>query len=214
MTNITYMEENTADKAPNRDFIIGVTGHRWMRETKELISAIDLVIGKIIQIYPGHLLNVLSPLAEGADRVLAKQFLCLPGIKLTAILPINLDEYVKDFSPEESKMEFHRMLNQSDKIITLPHPSSRDEGYLAVGRYIVDHCDLLVAIWDGKVAQGRGGTGEIVHLARERNLPLAWICHDQQDHKTRETNHPHENKGRIRFERFPSQSSPSHAGEE
>ena len=187
--------------------MVGVTGHRWIRETKELISTIDQVIGRIIRTYPGHLPNVLSPLAEGADRILAKRFLDHQGTKLTVILPIPLDEYVKDFPSEQSEMEFHRLLDHADKVIAMPSLTSRAEGYLAGGRYIIDHCDLLVAIWDGKVAHGRGGTGEIVHLARERGLPLVWIPCVLPDTAAGEASLSTEKKGGIRFERFPQQNS-------
>ena len=48
----------------------------------------------------------------------------------------------------------------------------RAQAYEAAGRYVVDHCDLLIAVWDGKPARGRGGTAEIVAYAREKKRPL------------------------------------------
>ena len=37
-----------------------------------------------------------------------------------------------------------------------------DRAYEQAGRYVVEHSDALIAVWDGLPAQGRGGTAEIV----------------------------------------------------
>jgi hypothetical protein len=208
------MEDTIKSKPSKREIVIGVTGHRWIKETPELISAIDQVIETIPQTYSGRTFTVLSPLAEGADRVASKRLLRHHGTNLTAILPMPLEEYLKDFPSDESKMEFHRLLDQADEIIELSHSTSRDEAYAAAGRTIIDHCDLLIAIWDGQVAQGKGGTGEIVRLARERNLPLVWIHLAQGKDDADEASQQEARLDRIFFEHFPSQNPLSIAGEE
>src|SRR5262249_19847988 len=43
------------------------------------------------------------------------------------------------------------------------------------GMETVNHCDLLLAVWDGEPARGRGGTAEIVAYAREIQRPLIII---------------------------------------
>ena len=40
---------------------------------------------------------------------------------------------------------------------------------------MVDHCDVVIAIWDGEPSHGVGGTAEIVAYAREQNRPLIRI---------------------------------------
>jgi hypothetical protein len=104
------------------------------------------------------------------------------------------------------------LLEQAEEIIELPYLTSREESYIAAGNYILDRCDVLIAIWDGQVAKGKGGTGEIVHIARERGLPLAWIQHVQTDHDIDERVHKDENVVRIQFERFSPQNSKSDDG--
>jgi hypothetical protein len=208
------MEDTIKPKPSKRKIVIGVTGHRWIRETSELTSAIDQVIETILQTYSGRTFTVLSPLAEGADRVVSKRLLRHHGTNLTAILPMPLKEYLKDFPSDESKIEFHRLLDQADEIIELSHPTSRDEAYAAVGRYTLDHCDLLFAIWDGHVAQGKGGTGEIIRLARQRDLPLVWIRYTQSNHNLEEAAEQEEWIDRIYFEHFPSQNPLPNIGEE
>ena len=51
----------------------------------------------------------------------------------------------------------------------------RTEGYLRVGRKVVDTCEILIAIWDSKTAKGKGGTAEIVKYALERKRTILWI---------------------------------------
>ncbi|PMX86640.1 hypothetical protein C1X43_34300, partial [Pseudomonas sp. GW460-C3] len=47
--------------------------------------------------------------------------------------------------------------------------------YLDCGIETVNACDVLVALWDGEPARGRGGTAEIVTYARELGQPLIVI---------------------------------------
>ena len=68
-----------------------------------------------------------------------------------------------------------KLLSRATSIRYLPPTETRAEAYEQVGRYIVDQCDVLIALWDGKPAAGRGGTAEIVQYARDTKCPLIWI---------------------------------------
>lgn len=37
---------------------------------------------------------------------------------------------------------------------------------------MIDHCDRLVAVWDGLPARGYGGTADAVACAREGEVPV------------------------------------------
>ena len=54
----------------------------------------------------------------------------------------------------------------------------RKEGYAKAGQYVVDHCDVLIAVWDGMPSRGRGGTAEIVQYAREQRRPIIRVWGD------------------------------------
>jgi uncharacterized phage-like protein YoqJ len=200
----------TADnKAHKPELVIGITGHRYVVETKEVLQQIDFILEKIFHTYPDRKWRVLSPLAEGADRILVKriQEFANANTKFSVILPLSLDEYQKDFSAPASKQEFLQLLNQADDVIQLSPSKNRDEAYAKAGQFILEHCDVLVAIWDGKPEKGSGGTGEIVRCGRDRGLPLAWIKYQEP----RLTKHPFINLGkhqdRIVFEHFPPHES-------
>ena len=78
-------------------------------------------------------------------------------------LPLPQSDYLADFASAESKAEFLRLLGKADEVIELPPVPTRDEAYEAAGNYVLEHCDVLIAIWDGPDAQGQGGTGASSH---------------------------------------------------
>lgn len=56
-----------------------------------------------------------------------------------------------------------------------PLPYSKpEEAFLACGKAVADWTDILIAIWDGRPAKGRGGTGDVVAYARSVQTPMAW----------------------------------------
>ena len=56
-----------------------------------------------------------------------------------------------------------------------PDGLEREQAYERAGRYVVDRCDAIIAVWDGEKSRGRGGTAEIVGYAQEQGVPIAWV---------------------------------------
>ena len=174
---------------------IGVTGHRDLVFTDQLEKSInDALITEIKNLLNwGEKYNtpltysILSPLAEGADRFVAKQAIKLLDAKLQVVLPMNEDEYLMDFTSQESRLEFKNMLKQAEnchQLITKPlaevYPGKDDaeqriRAYEKTGRYVVDNCDILIAIWDGEPAKSSAGTGAVVEHAKRKHKPLIII---------------------------------------
>jgi hypothetical protein len=177
---------------------LGVTGHRILFDAGRVMEGIEQVINQITSAFPGTTFRVLSSLAEGADRMVAQCILRVPGSRLEVPLPLPEEDYMQDFSTPGSRQEFHSLLARADQVTTMPPQPSREAAYLAAGIYILDHCNCLVAVWDGQPAHGMGGTGEIVSLAREKGLPMAWIIAEAGGPGGEK-----ENSVRIKFERFP-----------
>ena len=46
---------------------------------------------------------------------------------------------------------------------------------MEVGDFIVEHADIVVALWDGKIPQGPGGTGDVVARALRAEKPVLVI---------------------------------------
>ena len=170
-------------KKANR-VVIGVTGHRKLGPDAVFVEALRSVIENIIKrassatgIPPA--LVVLSSLAEGADRLVAREVLKVPGSCLVVVLPMESDDYIKDFKTGQSKAAYQELFARAVHVEQLPAKDTRVEAYEQAGQYIVDNCDVLIALWDGRPATGRGGTGEIVQYARENKRPVVWIYPDK-----------------------------------
>jgi len=153
---------------------IGVTGHRLLINIDRITAGIDQALEHIERAYPGTA-TLYSSLAEGADRLVVKRFLMHHAGEIIVPLPLPLDEYVKDFSSAASTTEFYQLLAEARRVVCLPKLATREEAYRAAGVYILDHVDLLVALWDGQEPRGVGGAGEIVAEARRRKLPIIWV---------------------------------------
>jgi hypothetical protein len=160
--------------------VIGVTGHRKLDNEPALAEQVQRILERIKLIIPLSpktplVFTILSPLAEGADRLVAREVLKISDSQLEVVLPLDKDDYLRDFESSESKAEFEQLLAQARRVKPLPAKLTRTEAYAQVGRYVVDHCDVLIALWNGKPAAGQGGTAEIVDYARAKKCPLYWI---------------------------------------
>ena len=73
---------------------------------------------------------------------------------LEVVLPLSIEDYLNDFNTNESKEEFKKLLASANSTKSCPPAESREAAYENAGQYVVNHCDVLVAIWDGKAAAG------------------------------------------------------------
>jgi hypothetical protein len=140
-----------------------------------------------IAIFKGHLLKlkrehsdkelvVVTPLAEGADRLLVYVAVML-GISYEVVLPMVKMLYMQEFS-EHSQLEFEKLLKgaKSVRVIELyagntnellkTDPAYRSFQYRQVGREIVDSCDEMIIMSDGTQSQKMGGTEDIASYAK------------------------------------------------
>ena len=128
-------------------------------------------------------LRMISPLAEGADR-LAAEIASRLGYRLLAPLPFAQSEYERDFETEESKNEFRRLLARADaEEGTIALDGGRgaptgDQSYYAVGRFVVRSADVMIAVWQRDRWGGLGGTGDVVAFALAAGVPVLWIPAD------------------------------------
>jgi hypothetical protein len=181
LTHPAYLA-GTSDRYMQRNFVIGVTGHRpnKMKEGNDCLRAniIEALEGLRAD-NPRHHFIVLSPLAEGADRMVAKLAMEVLNASLQVPLPLPYDLYVSDFSSVESVEEFKQLVGKAEyyyempmrfgnvrELASRPDNEARNQQYALAGAYIAQRCDRLIAIYDGQLEQGTdatGGTGQIVH---------------------------------------------------
>jgi hypothetical protein len=158
-------------------FRIGVTGHRELDKPDDLRQPIREAIAQLVMLVPvapgaGLALVVVSDrlvltdaLAAGDEQTMVPETV-LAGLdtRLEVALPMDAGEYAEDFKTKESKEEFRCFLARARPGDTWKAPAGleREEAYERAGRYVVDRCDALIAVWDGGKSRGRGGTAEII----------------------------------------------------
>src|SRR5256885_2775926 len=117
--------KRSAIQAP---FVSGVSGHRDLvrADLPELRKQLHIVFDRFRSAYPNAAFELISPLAEGADRVAAEVALTC-GIKLIVPMPMAQQEYERDFITAESLSEFRRLLaaagSQREVSEDSPNPS-------------------------------------------------------------------------------------------
>lgn len=161
---------------------IGFTGHRPNRlhigadrVSARLSEVLVRIRSDVERDRPGVSLVANSPLAEGSDRLFAEAALAL-GFTLHALLPMPVIDYEQTFDDAATTSAFRALLARAEKVTVLPGALvDSNAAYDALGRAMVADSDVLVTVWDGKPAAGRGGTPEVIQHALAAGLPVIWI---------------------------------------
>ena len=148
----------------------GVTGHQILPA-----CIAGLAVAHWRRVLPvGAGLCGVSSLAAGADQLFAGHVLAAGG-SLEAVLPCA--DYSRCLATEVARMRFAGLRQAAGRVITLPYPQPSGEAFLAAGVVVVERCDHLFAVWDGRPARGLGGTADVVAYARARGRPVTvlWV---------------------------------------
>ncbi len=142
--------------------VVGVTGHRDIANEDEapLRASFARVLETLARACPHSPLLVLSGLASGADSLAAEEALSR-NIPVIAALPMPVEEYEKDFSPSGLE-RFRSLLARCARAAVTSQ--TRENGYIATGRFIARYSQLLVAFWDGVSSRGAGGTADVIEM--------------------------------------------------
>src|SRR3954467_2299070 len=152
---------------------VGVTGHRDIDPAA--LPAIEALVRKTFARLKHEFrcpILVLSSLAEGADRLVARIALEL-GHPLIVPLPLEAETYRDDFATPESQAEFDELLDGAarayvvDRAAPRAHETERQAAYRSAGLAVARSCHVLLALWDGVETGKPGGTWEILR-AKER----------------------------------------------
>ena len=180
---------------PTCEIKIAVSGHRQLTNLPSLENSVLAAADQIHTAFPGKTYHIWSCLAEGADRILSRILVKSLGAKLTVVLPLPEQEYIKDFKTTESIQEYKQLKQIAEKVVASDQVLARPLAYQAANHTLMQGCDLLVTIWDGLPARGPGGTSEVVESIRQGGKPLLWI------HTNKE-----KNDDMLTKERFPNRN--------
>jgi hypothetical protein len=155
---------------------IGVTGHRALPDEQAIAARVDDVLARLQRSLPSTpttpvLFEVVSPLGEGADRIVAERVLQVSGAILEVPLPLARSNYEQDFGSAGSRERFNSLLERAHRVWVVGG-HDRVDAYRETGIYVVDSCDLLIAVWDGLPSRGPGGTADVVDRAQNQAMPV------------------------------------------
>lgn len=153
--------------------IVGITGHQRRRGIDRQWVAVT-VRTQLEAL--GGIEGALSSLAAGADQIFAAVAMDL-NIPVTAVLPMSGYER---FLRGRDLARYQDLLPRCKQVV-LEGGGRPNDAFLAAGKYIVDHCGLLFAVWDGLPAGAMGGTGDVVAHARRNGRRMV---HLNPVHKT------------------------------
>ena len=151
-------------------FLVGITGHRDLRsEDQNVVEAsLQRIFQSLIRAMPMTPVWLITGMASGADQVVA-QIAQKQGLRVVPILPMPRQDYEQDFS--ETELATFRALMQGHAAVELPWiadptKQNRSRQYQALGTAISNHCQLLIALWDGSEGLdgpcAPGGTADVV----------------------------------------------------
>ncbi len=152
--------------------VVGFSGHRQIADVAKLAKAIGGALASLQHQAHGEWLG-LSSVAEGGDQIFIAQARAL-GMSWHAILPLPRTEFARDF-PRAEWAEVEKLLDRAEHVRVITENGTREDAYLDCGMATVDGSDVLLAVWDGEPARGRGGTGDVVAYARSLGRPLIMI---------------------------------------
>ena len=158
----------------SQPFYVAVTGHCRLGDsaTMEFVAAaFDRLLMQLQHDHPADLV-ALSGLAEGADTLFAEAALAR-GIALEVCLACT--DVIENFTPGAARDQHLMLRERSRRIHTLPFTERSNAAYMALGHWLVDTSDLLIAAWNGLPALAEGGTGDVVAYARQQGRPLIHI---------------------------------------
>jgi hypothetical protein len=150
---------------------VGVVGHLDAVITGEQELQITSLFSELASHFPNSPVYLLSSLADGADRIVARLFLSLKEANkelagrfdLVVPLPFSQEEYRKDFS-SSSLIEFDSLTEKARRVFPVAceeNLTDRPLQYLRAGKFIADSSLILLALWDGEKGK-KGGTSDIV----------------------------------------------------
>jgi hypothetical protein len=192
--------ERSIELLPRAILAVGVTGHRNLRAdaiTSTIAATLDGLFADLSCALRDAaqrespffssaepILRTVCMVAEGAD-LLGVQAARAAGSAIVCVLPFAFDEYARDFSSPTAANAARSLFEGADARLILPgERTEQARSYERANEIILANIDLLVAVWDGKRASGRAGTGDVVQSAISRKIPVVVIAPDRPEQAT------------------------------
>lgn len=152
--------------------IVGITGHRPNKLfneyeydgpcTKYILEQLLIEIKRL------GVKKAISGMAIGADTIWAELILS-QNIPLIAAIPFKGQE---SRWPKAAQERYFKMLSNPLVTQQIVNSGYSNKAMQIRNEYIVDNCDVLIAVWNGIK---EGGTWNTVNYAREKNKNIVYI---------------------------------------
>lgn len=153
-------------------FVIAVIGHRHLREDdlEDVRDRVRQFFASIRSMLADSEIIVMTGMAAGGDLMVAETALAL-GIRVEAVLPMPLRHFVLDFDARNRSLLERLLANPNlsyveleppEIVVSVEHPAWRDAAYRNLTDVLIRKGNLMLALWDGKVAHRPGGTADTV----------------------------------------------------
>ncbi|HVU22615.1 MAG TPA: hypothetical protein VHE13_00720 [Opitutus sp.] len=152
--------------------VVGFSGHRRLAQPALVAAAIEQALRDLTAAAPGEWI-ALSSIAAGGDAHFAHAAL-RRRIPWLAVLPLPPAEFKRDFD-DAGWREAEALLAEAEQVRVMTEAGSREDAYLDAGIETVNESDVLLAVWDGAAARGKGGTADVIAYARELGRPIIII---------------------------------------
>ena len=153
---------------------VGITGQRDLSKfDSERLK--NRICSELLSLKHKHDVNImLNSIAKGADQLCAEIGIAL-GYEL--VCPLPFDDYRGDFAGNDLTV-YDKLISESKSVIMVSNIKNKDDAYLAAGKYVVDNCDVLIAIWDRAQQTSICGTMAIMNYAKEKQKKVIVISPD------------------------------------
>lgn len=182
---------------------VGITGHRDLQGAEELVRGkiadiLRLIHRETDRVYAEEkdffqrasgdtpvCLRLVSPLAEGTDRIAAREAL-KQGYELHCPLPFHREKYKGTFGDgEASCAEFEELLGQAASVLELTACNQNSsQAYADASRVMLYHSDFLLAVWNCQQTKFIAGTYATMIAASKAHIPILIIPFRKQEDGT------------------------------
>ncbi len=158
--------------------VIGAIGHRDLRQQDvlPLENRVRDLLRDICARYPHSPKILLSALAEGADRVVARVAL---ELNFSPVVPLPFEDFftAKILQSLNPSRNLTVASARATSVVELSAASAKRRDslkgelvmdlYLQAGKFIAQYSQILIALWDGVDSERRAGTAQVVKMKIE-----------------------------------------------
>ena len=145
--------------------VVAVTGHVELPLDVPELIACDLFEWTSAAVASGW--QGITCLARGADQLFATA-MTRAGGRYDVVLPAS--DYGSRLRAAGHAQPFRGLLNGAGRIDLMPFRRSSRAAYLAASEAMLERCDLLLAVYDGRPSRVPGDTADVVRRARDRQI--------------------------------------------